>query len=136
MSVEKERLILAEYRIKEADQKLNGAKILLENGCLKDSINRSYYAIFNALRSVLALEGVDFKRHSQVIGYFNKNYIHKKIIDEKYIDTISMAFQIRNSCDYDDFYIVSKQDAENQLENAENFLEAIKVYLQEKGTPL
>ncbi|MBQ9503623.1 MAG: HEPN domain-containing protein [Lachnospiraceae bacterium] len=63
---------------------MNGAKILLENGCLKDSINRSYYAIFNALRSVLALEGVDFKRHSQVIGYFNKNYIHKKIIDEKY----------------------------------------------------
>ena len=29
MSVEKERLILAEYRIKEADQKLNGANIVI-----------------------------------------------------------------------------------------------------------
>ena len=133
MSAEQERKVLSRYRINEAKEKLNGAKILLDNGCLKDSINRSYYAIFNALRAVLALEGVDFKRHSQVIGYFNKNYVHKRIIDEKYIETISMAFQIRNSCDYDDFYIVSKQDAEDQLRKASEFIEAIIAYLIENG---
>lgn len=42
------------------------------------------------------------------------------------------AFQIRNVCDYDDFYIASKQDAEIQIEQAKEFLDAVKNYLSEQ----
>ena len=40
----------------------------------KDSINRCYYAAFYAIKAVLALEGKDFKRHKDAVGYFNQTY--------------------------------------------------------------
>lgn len=43
---------------------------------------------------------------------------------------LTMAFQIRNSCDYDDFYVISKARAEEQYQHAEEMLRVIRDYLQ------
>ena len=130
MSDENKKVSLRDYRLLEAKEKLAASRVLLESSCYKDSINRSYYAIFNAMRSVLAMDEVDFKRHGQVIGYFNKNYIHTGKFDTKYIGVIGTAFQIRNSCDYDDFYIASRKDAEQQCNAAEAFVSAVEGFFQ------
>ena len=37
--------------------------------------NRSYYAIFHAIRSVNALDGFDSSKHSGVISHFNQEYV-------------------------------------------------------------
>lgn len=103
---------LVQYRIDIAKEKLKSAKILLEAGQYKDSIGRSYYALFSAVRAVLAKDQVDFSKHTGVIAYFQKNYIKTEIFERKYSKYLTSAFQIRNSCDYDDFYIVSKANAE------------------------
>ena len=42
---------------------------------------------------------------------------------------LSGAFQIRNSCDYDDFYIVSKVNAEEQYRKAKEMIDVIIDYL-------
>lgn len=47
----------------------------------------------------------------------------------KYSKYISQAFQIRNNADYADFYIVSKADADEQYERAEEFYQIISNYL-------
>lgn len=120
---------LIKYRLKEAGDKLISAKLLLEAGQYKDSIGRSYYAIFTAVRSVLASRQVDFSKHSGVIAYFQKEYIKTGIFENKYSKYIQTAFQIRNSCDYDDFFIVSKQDAEEQYNNAVELFDAIRDYV-------
>ena len=39
------------------------------------------------------------------------------------------AFQIRNSCDYDDFYIVSKANAEEQYRKVDEMIHVIIDYL-------
>ncbi|MGN0405368.1 MAG: HEPN domain-containing protein [Bariatricus sp.] len=65
---------LAQYRLDMAEERLRSAKILLEADNLKDSIGRSYYAMFTAARAVLAIDGVDFSKHAGVISYFQKNY--------------------------------------------------------------
>ena len=39
------------------------------------------------------------------------------------------AFQIRNSCDYDDFYIVSKVNAEEQYRKVDEMISVIIDYL-------
>ena len=54
---------LSNYRITEADDSLKVAAHCLKEGLYKDSINRSYYAAFYAVKAVLALSTVDFKRH-------------------------------------------------------------------------
>lgn len=56
-----------------------------------------------------------------------------KIFDVKFSKYLQSAFQIRNVCDYDDFFIASKQDAEVQLECAKEFLEAVQQYLEIRG---
>ena len=66
------RLELMNYRLAMADEKLNSAKILLEYKSYKDSISRSYYAMFTAVRAILALDGVDFKKHAGVHILFSK----------------------------------------------------------------
>ena len=110
---------LIQYRLSSAREKLTSAKLLLDGGQYKDSVGRSYYAIFSAVRAVLALRQVDFSKHAGVIVYFQKEFIKTEIFDKKYSKYLQQAFQIRNSCDYDDFFIVSKQDAEEQYARAE-----------------
>lgn len=122
---------LIKYRLSSAEEKLTSAKLLLEAGLYKDSVGRSYYAIFSAIRAVLAIRQVDFSKHAGVIAYFQKEYIKTEIFDRKYSKYLQQAFQIRNSCDYDDFFIVSKQDAEEQYERAAEMLVVIKDYIRE-----
>lgn len=116
---------LVNYRLDNAKEKLESAKLLLDGGKYRDSIGRSYYAIFTAVRAVLANDKVDFSKHSGVIAYFQKEYIKTGKFDVKYSRYLQTAFQIRNSCDYDDFFIASKQDAEEQYSRAMEFYEEI-----------
>ncbi len=120
---------LSKYRLENAEEKLESARILLDAGKYKDSIGRSYYAIFSAVRAVLAKDKVDFSKHAGVIAYFQREYIKTEVFEKKYSKYLQSAFQIRNSCDYDDFFIVSKQDAEEQYQNAKEFCKTIKNYL-------
>ncbi|MBR1702400.1 MAG: HEPN domain-containing protein [Lachnospiraceae bacterium] len=61
---------------------MDSAIALKEIGQYKSSINRSYYAIFHALRAVTAMDGFDSSKHSGVIAYFNKNYVKEGIFDK------------------------------------------------------
>ena len=76
MKVSKE---LANHRLEQAKEELNDAKMLFDVKSYKSSNNRAYYAIFHAMKAVLALEPIDFKRHKDVQAHFNKNYIKKEI---------------------------------------------------------
>ncbi len=120
---------LIRYRLISAKEKLTSAKLLLDAGLYKDSVGRSYYSIFSSMRAVLAIRQVDFSKHAGVISYFQKEYIKTNIFDKKYSKYIQQAFQIRNGCDYDDFFIVSRQDAEEQYQRAEEILKVVQKYI-------
>lgn len=119
------------YRLEMAEERLHSSKVLLEAGSYKDSIGRSYYAMFTAVRALLAMEGQDFSKHAGVIAYFQKEFVKTGKVDRKYSKYISQAFQIRNNTDYADFFIVSAQDAKEQYEKGKEFLKVIVKYLSE-----
>ncbi len=122
---------LMKYRLEMAEERLHSSKVLLEAGSYKDSIGRSYYAMFTAVRALLAMEGQDFSKHAGVIAYFQKEFVKTGKVDRKYSKYISQAFQIRNNTDYADFFIVSAQDAKEQYEKGKEFLKVIVKYLSE-----
>lgn len=122
-------ITLSKYRLEKAEEDLLSAKINLENGLLKASINRSYYAIFHSIRAVNALNEFDSKKHSGVIAYFNQHFIHKGQFEKDIYSIITFAYRIREKSDYDDFYIASKEDAEEQFKNASLFIQIISEYL-------
>ncbi len=67
LSVDSRQKDLCDYRLSQSEDSLKAAKISYESALYKDSINRSYYASFYAIKAVLALEGIDFKRHKVFI---------------------------------------------------------------------
>lgn len=123
---------LCEYRLQQAEESLEVAKNCLESGHYKDSINRSYYSAFYAIKSVLAQGTIDFKRHKDVIAYFNKVYVATNKFDRELGRKLGTLKQIREKSDYDDFFIASKSKAEEQIETAEMVLKEIKDFLKEK----
>lgn len=126
---------LVKYRLESAEDKLKSAEILLENGQYKDSIGRSYFALFTAVRAILAIENVDYAKHAGVISHFQREYITTGQFETKYSRYLQKAFQIRNSCDNDDFYLISKQDAEEQYEHAQEMVSMIRKYVEGKSDP-
>ncbi len=121
--------VLSNYRLEKARQDLETARINFEHGMLTQSINRSYYAAFHALRALLAYDSYDSKKHSSILGYFNKNYIANDKIEQEYYKIIASAFDIRVRCDYQDFYIISKDVTKKQLKEAEKFVDMIERYI-------
>jgi uncharacterized protein (UPF0332 family) len=53
---------------------------LLKNEHLRDSISRTYYAIFTAARAIMALKELDSKKHSGVIALFNQHLVKSGIL--------------------------------------------------------
>ena len=42
---------------------------------------------------------------------------------------IDSAYRIREKCDYSDFFIASKEDSENQIRNAKEFIMRVENFL-------
>ena len=99
----------------------------------KDSINRSYYAAFYAIKAVLALGTIDFKRHKDVVAYFNKEYVARNVFPRELGRRLGMLKQLREKSDYDDFYIASKEQADEQYHTAEYVIANVDKYLSAEG---
>lgn len=120
---------LSRYRIEKAKADLEGSEIMFQSDKYTQSLNRSYYSMFHATRALLALDRFDSKKHSGVIAYFNQNYIKTGRFEAKYGQMLMSAEKIRIKSDYDDFFIASKQQAEDQLTYAREFIEKIEEYI-------
>jgi uncharacterized protein (UPF0332 family) len=122
----KNRINLSRARLENANEDLQTATENMDSNRYRAANNRAYYAVFHAIRAVLALDGVDFKTHSRVIGYFNKNYIHTELIDRSLGKTVFFAMQSRTGSDYEDSYKATKDEAEKNIDGARKLLQAIE----------
>lgn len=120
---------LSKMRMQIAKERLDIAKEILKLGDYKTVANRSYYAIFSAMRAVLALEGFDSKKHSGIIAKFREIYIKTKILPQELSSVIDRLVTARQGSDYDDFYLISKAEVEEQLQDAQRFIEITGDYL-------
>jgi hypothetical protein len=120
---------LSNYRINQAGEMLEAASANYNIGQYKTSLNRSYYAVFHSMRAVNILDGFDSSKHSGVIAHFNQYYIKTGLLDKSLSDIIKSTYYLREKSDYDDFFVASRGDAENQLQNAEIFVNAVHEYL-------
>jgi uncharacterized protein (UPF0332 family) len=121
---------LSEYRLNKAKSLLTQAELLLNNHRYDGSINRSYYAIFSAVRAVLALMVVDSRSHQGVIAYFDRYFVKPGIFEKQFSKIIHTAFDTRQDNDYEDFYDPSEADAQGQYDNAILFIQEIESKLQ------
>lgn len=120
---------LSKYRLDRAKLEKNEARESYERGNYYRAITSSYYAMFHAVRSILAYDGFDAKKHATVIGYFNKNYVATGILEKRYAKMLTSSFDMRHNSDYKDFFTATQEDALEQVSAAEAFIDAVDKYL-------
>lgn len=123
---------LSKYRFQSAEEDLNAARTLLEAEQYKASVNRSYYALFHSLRAVTALDEFDSSKHSGIIAFFNRTYVKEGVFEKEISKFIDGSFRLREKADYQDFVVITKEQALEQLEKAEKVMAILKPYLMEK----
>ena len=123
---------ISKVRFERAEECLEAARQNMELQDFKTAANRSYYAVFHSMRAVLAFDKFDSKKHSGVISEFRRRYIKTGLLPEELSPIITKLFIVRGSSDYEDFFVISKEEVTEQYQNAVKFVEAIKAYLKRR----
>jgi len=128
-----ERKALSLARLKRSRQHLKSARDLLRNDDYADSISRSYYAIFQSARALLAIDGLDSRKHSGVVSLFNRHFIKSGKLDKHWAVVLKDARRSREMADYTEIAEFSPQDAEEQIADAEAFVRAVENLIAKMG---
>ena len=127
--LEQEHIELSKMRLRKSKKCYLTAMQDAKYGDYDSANNRAYYSMFHAIRALLALESVDFKKHTHAIGYFNKTYVHAGHIDASFFSMVRNASDSRNKSDYNDYYEATPEEAGRNIENANKFHEAVIQYI-------
>ena len=133
MSSKERTADLVKYRLQNSKEKLGSAKLLLENGKFKDSISRSYYAMYTAARALLATKHLDSSKHSGVISLFNQHFVKTGVVARDLGRLVMKGKDLRQDGDYKDFVETSMKEAQDQYSDAEKFIDQIEDTLTELG---
>lgn len=129
---EKDFETLAFIRLDRARELYIEAKKLVEMDSYKSANNRAFYAIEKCLKALLATRQMDVETHNGAVSQFNLLFIHQEnssFTKEDY-QKIAKADRIRNASDYDDFYLVNKEETKELLEFVRQFIEKTETYIQ------
>ena len=130
--MESSMIQLSQYRLERAKEVYRDSETLIKQKSFASSVNRSYYAIFHALRAVTALDGFDSSKHSGIISYMNREYVKTGVFEKRLSKILDTAFRLREKADYDDFFIVSSDAAREQLEMAAEVIGIVEAHLQRR----
>ena len=126
------RTELVKYRLDKALKNISIADVCVREEDYETAANRSYYAVFHAMRAVLAYDDIQKTKHSGIISEFRRLYIKTGVFDSEMSDIISNLFDIRTNSDYNDFFVVAKEDVKKQVAGAESFIISVQKYLVSK----
>lgn len=108
--------------IEEARDSVEAAEILLQNLYPGYAASRAYYAMFYLAQAFLEGEGLAFSRHSAVIAAFGQHFARTGRVPAHYHKYLIEAQALRQSGDYGQRHTVTVQQAQAQIEHAEDFL--------------
>lgn len=128
---EKDFIALALVRLDRAEELYKEAKELVKMDSYKSANNRAFYAIEKCIKALLATRQMDVETHNGAVSQFNLLFIHREDTGFTKIDyqKITKADRIRNASDYDDFYIVNKEETKELLEFVKDFLKRTEEYI-------
>lgn len=115
--------------IERADDSHQAAKVLLDSGHFNFSAAQSYYTFFYLMEALLHSKGLDYSSHSAVMAAYGREFAKTQIIDPKFHRYIIIAERRRETGHYGEESGVSNEEARESFEWAEEFMQAVKKYL-------
>jgi uncharacterized protein (UPF0332 family) len=134
MTLDKEdRKNLISYRLEQAEETIQDVHLLIENDRLRSAVNRIYYGMFYSLLALGLAYEFETSKHAQLIGWFNKKFIHGGLIDSKYGKIINKAFNRRTKGDYDTYVVFEKEIIRDMFDEMKEFITSIKMYIEKNN---
>ncbi len=112
-----------------AEEKLRAARLLLEGEAWGDASSRAYYAAFHAVSAVLLSRGESYSRHAQVLGAFNRGFVHTGLFPKEFTALLTRLFENRQSGDYEVLPGVPETEAHQDVADAQWIVETIRQFL-------
>jgi uncharacterized protein (UPF0332 family) len=110
---------------------LRSAEQLLEDGDYDSCASRCYYAMFFMAQASLLTKGLSASTHKGVISLFGEHFAKTGILDSQLGRTINYAYDKRVVGDYGIAVSVARDEAEDLLEAAREFMERVREYLDQ-----
>jgi uncharacterized protein (UPF0332 family) len=117
---------LIKYRINRAEETLDEVKLAIENNRLHLAANRIYYSVFYIVSALALKKGFKTSKHSQLLSWFNKEFVKKELIDKNLGKFYLDAYEMRQEGDYDDLVSFEIKYIEDKLVLAKEFIKRIK----------
>ncbi len=125
-----DRESLIKYRIDQAVETIELTSFLISNDKLIMAVNRIYYGMFYSLTALALKYQFETSKHTQLIGWFNKEFISNKKVDTRYGRILRNAYQNRTKGDYDAFVTFAKEEVEEMQKEMKEFILEIQKMLQ------
>jgi len=113
----------------KANQNLQAAELLKNQGFHEIAASRAYYALFYIAEALLLRRGQHFSSHSAVIAAYGKEFAKTGDLDPKFHQYLIKAQEVRQTSDYSFTEVISPISvdqvviwAQEFLSNAENYL--------------
>jgi len=103
--------------------------ILIRNHQFFTAVNRIYYGIYYMLSALALKHGFSPSKHTQLIGWFNKNFVKPRKIESKYTQYIQEAFEKRMKGDYEVLTSFSESDVTDLFDKMKDTLRALEQLL-------
>lgn len=117
---------LVKYRIEQAEESLEAARLLHEKALERPSLNRAYYAMFYAVLALLATRKRETSKHSGAIALFDLEYVKPGIFPKDFSKWLHEAFDLRQRSDYSSQFQIAAEEVESILQNATSFVVKVK----------
>ena len=118
------RLDLINHNIAKAFETQKEVKFLIDNEYYSLALNRIYYSMFYIISALGLKNEFSTSNHSQLIGWFNKNFVKENIVERRIGKAIYKAFEQRTKGDYN---ILQKFNQEDAIEGFNNLNEVLQV---------
>ena len=118
--------------ISKSQRALKTAKDNFNNDDYEAASSKAYYAVFHIMQAALLLKKLSYSKHSGVIGGFSKEFIKTGIFPKSFSKKIRSLLHDREISDYSYSLTVERNQAEKDIEIAEEIVKTVEVYLKEK----
>lgn len=122
-----EKKSLSDIRMEKAREFLQDAADNFERGRFRTSANRAYYAVLNAARSLLIVEGLNPETHDGIITMLSLHFIKKDLLPVEIVKSYKILLARRTDVDYGDFDSLTGDEAGHSVALARTAIDTIDV---------
>ena len=117
--------------IEKAERFLHTAEYVLSIGDYDSCASRGYYAMFFIAEAELLTKQLTGSSHKGVINLFGEHFVKKGVFERHVGNALNLAYRRRIIGDYGVDRSVTREEAEDSLEAARDFVQKVGMYLDQ-----